>query len=452
VRLALDRMAAGGIRDHLGGGFHRYSVDRTWLVPHFEKMLYDQALLANLYADASRGFGDPGYAAVAEEILEYVCREMTSPEGGFHSAQDADSEGEEGKFFVWSKAEVVEVLGPDRAAVFCQAYGVTDEGNFEGHNILHRVAADVPADDAQLAASRRLLLEGRRQRVAPATDRKVVADWNGLMISAMTRGGRLLGRDDLVDAAVRSARFVLSDLMAEGTLAHVRGGGGRRVPGFLDDYAFFARACLDLFEARPAEGFIAIALSLAERLLAEFSDREGGGFYFTGSRAEALVARTCDLHDGAVPGGNSVAAELLFRLWALTGEEKYRVSAQGVVDRFLTDALRVPYGSAHLLTVVRRELCGPRSVVILGDAAGRRRLEAAALASRGSASVVIAVGDEGRDGLPPAMRGKKAPAEGALAWVCEGSTCSLPVATVEELGALLERKPATRQPAPEDGE
>ncbi|MFN2377433.1 MAG: thioredoxin domain-containing protein [Candidatus Binatia bacterium] len=456
VRLALDRMAAGGIRDHLGGGFHRYSVDRSWLVPHFEKMLYDQALLASLYTDASRIFGEAGYASVAAEILDYVCREMTSPEGGFYSAQDADSEGEEGKFFVWSKAEVSEVLGPERAAMFCDAYGLTDEGNFEGHNIVHRVATEAPAagpaEDVELAVSKQLLLERRRQRVAPGTDRKVVADWNGLMISAMARGGRLLGREDLVEAAVRAARFVLSDLGEDGALAHVRGGGGRRVPGFLDDYAFLGRACLDLFEARPAADFLATALSLADRLLDEFSDPEGGGFYFTGSCAEALVARTCDLHDGAVPGGNSVAAEVLFRLWALTGEEKYRVSAQGVVDRFLTDALRVPYGSAHLLTVVRRELHGPRTVVILGDAGERRNLEAAALASRGPASVVIAIDDEGRDDLPPTMRGKKAPDEGALAWVCEGSTCSLPVATTEELRVLLERKPAARQPVSEDGE
>jgi len=446
VRLALDRMAAGGVRDHLGGGFHRYSVDRVWLVPHFEKMLYDQALLADLYANAATSFDETRYAGVAEEILDYVVREMTSPEGGFHSAQDADSEGEEGKFFVWSRAEIVEQLGADAAAQFCKAYDVTDKGNFEGRNILHLASpaagparSDRPATECEgaLAESRALLLQLRSRRIAPATDCKIVTDWNGLTISAMARVGQITGRRDFVEAGARAAGFVRSELMVDGELRHVHSGGTARVPAFLDDYAFFGRASLDLFGVLPRADFLESARFCAERLLEDFADRAGGGFYFTGERGESLVARTCDLHDGAVPAGNSVAAELFLRLWSLTGDDRYRRAGQDVLDRFLADGLRNPYGASHLLAVAERSRRGWKTVVVVGERCARESLAAAARAVYDPACTVVPIESSQEDWYPEALRGKKQPAEGAWAYVCEGSTCSMPLATAIELETAL---------------
>jgi uncharacterized protein YyaL (SSP411 family) len=437
VKRSLDRMAAGGIRDHLGGGFHRYSVDQVWLVPHFEKMLYDQALLAAVYTDAARFFDEPRYAEVALEILDYVVREMTSPDGGFYSAQDADSEGEEGKFFVWSKAEIEEVLGARRALAFCETYGVTAEGNFEGRNILHLASGSPQAATDGLEASRKLLLERRSHRVPPATDRKIVVDWNGLMISAMARAGVAFGRADLVEAAARAAAFCRTFATDPAGLKHVHPAGSARIPAFLDDYAFFGRACLDLLEARPEAVHLETARSCADRLLDGFLDTERGGFYFTELRGGALVARTCDLHDGAVPAGNSVAAELLLRLWTLTGEELYRRAAQGVIDRFLAEALRVPYGGSHLLGVAERLRRGLRTVIVVGEQAARERLSAAARAVYDPSSTVFALEKVGERWQPEAFQGKATPANGAAAYVCEGSTCSLPISGQAELARAL---------------
>jgi uncharacterized protein YyaL (SSP411 family) len=440
VRLSLDRMAAGGIRDHLGGGFHRYSVDQVWLVPHFEKMLYDQALLAGLYTEAARFFGAAAYRDVAVEILEYVLREMTSPEGGFYSAQDADSEGEEGKFFVWTRAEMDEVLGARRGRAFAEAYGVTDTGNFEGRTILHLLEDAPRPDAAELAAMRKELLEHRSRRVAPATDRKIVLDWNGLLITAMARAGVAFARPDFVDAAERAAAFCRSRGSDSGGLTHVHPAGSTRVPAFLDDYAFLGRSCLDLLEARPKAVHFEGAVWCADRLLEGFLDAERGGFYFTEARGETLVARTCDLHDGAVPAGNSIAAELMLRLWALTGEERYRRAGQGVLDRFLGDALRLPYGGAHLLGVADRLRRALRTAVIVGEPAARERLSAMAREVYDPSLTVVSLEKGSESWQPEAFHGKDAPAVGAAAYVCEGSTCSLPISGEENLVRVLRER------------
>jgi uncharacterized protein YyaL (SSP411 family) len=442
VRLSLDRMAAGGIRDHLGGGFHRYSVDQVWLVPHFEKMLYDQALLAGLYTEAARFFDAAPYRDVAIEILEYVLGEMTSPEGGFHSAQDADSEGEEGKFFVWSQAEIDEVLGTERGRRFGTAYGVTAGGNFEGRTILNLLEDSPRPDAGELAAMRKELLQHRSRRVAPATDRKIVVDWNGLMISAMARAGVAFGRPDLIDSAERAAAFCRSLATASGGLTHVHPAGSTRVPAFLDDYAFLGRSCLDLLEARPQAVHFEGAVWCADRLLEGFLDAGRGGFYFTEARGETLVARTCDLHDGAVPAGNSIAAELMLRLWALTGDERYRKAGQSVIDRFLGDALRLPYGGAQVLGLADRLRRGLRTVVIVGEPAARERLSAMARDVYDPSLAVVALEKSSESWQPEAFHGKTAPAVGAGAYVCEGSTCSLPISREDELaGVLRERAP-----------
>jgi uncharacterized protein YyaL (SSP411 family) len=432
-------MAAGGIRDHLGGGFHRYSVDRTWLVPHFEKMLYDQALLAGLYVEASLFFEDREYAEVAEEILEYVAREMTSADGGFFSAQDADSQGEEGKFFVWTRDEILAVLGGERGSWFCDAYGVTADGNFEGRNILHRAAGKRSASggESELAAARAVLLERRSARVPPETDRKIVADWNGLMISAMATAAAVLQRDDLMRVAERAAGFVRESMMNGGRLRHVQAGGEARVPAFLDDYAFFGRACLDLFAVSPRKEHFQTAVACADRLLAEFLDPDGGGFFFTGIQSEKLVARTCDLHDGAVPAGNSVAADLLLRLWTLTGDDRYRQAGESVMERFLGEAVARPYSAAWLLCVAARSHRGLRTVVIAGEDHARSGLELAARHVFDRRTTVIAPAVEEAEWFPSVLRAKSAPIGGAVAYLCEGTTCSLPMSSQRELRIAL---------------
>ena len=454
VRLTLDRMAAGGIRDHLGGGFHRYSVDRIWLVPHFEKMLYDQALIATLYADASRFADDARYLGVAEEIADYVAREMTSPEGGFYSAQDADSEGEEGKYFVWTRAEIMDLLGELPGRRFCEAYGVTTGGNFEGASILHLADGGqrrTRDERAELAAGRRRLLEHRSRRVAPGTDRKIVADWNGLMISAMVRVGRLAARPDLIDAAERAATFVGSAMQGAGGLRHVHAGGASKIPAFLDDYAFYGRACLDLFAARPAERHLAVARDCADQLLREFVDEARGGFFFTGSRSEALVVRTCELHDGAVPAGNSVAAELLLRLWSLTGDDDYRRGGQGVIDRFSGEAIRYPYGASWLLALAECAGLGLRTAVVVGEAEVREQLSRTALGVYDPRCTVIELQGEEQPWWPSALRGKTPPGQGAAVYICEGTTCSLPIRDVDALRSEMSSRDDGVMEAEEQG-
>jgi uncharacterized protein YyaL (SSP411 family) len=449
VRLSLDGMAAGGMRDHLGGGFHRYSVDRVWLVPHFEKMLYDQALMAVLYAEASKCFSEPAYAEVATHVLDYVVAEMTSSDGGFFSAQDADSEGEEGKYFVWKPEEVADSLGPERSPLFCEAYDVAPGGNFEGASILRRVRSaeelarahgvSEAVVEARLAEGRQLLLQRRRRRPAPATDRKILTDWNGLMVSAMASVGRQLGREDLVDVAVRALEFLRHEVLLPSGLRHVHASGVAKVPAFLDDYAFFGRASLDVLSVRPRAEYFETARCCADRLLAEFRDEGAGGFHFTAGSSERLVARPSDLHDGAVPAGNSVAAELMLRLWSLTGDDRYRVAGESVIARFGGEALRQPYGASHLLAVAGRHRRGLTTVVVAGEAESRATLSAAAREAYHPGAMVIALGTGHEDWWPSAFRGKPVPAEGARAYVCEGLTCGMPEDEADRLRAALHR-------------
>jgi uncharacterized protein YyaL (SSP411 family) len=444
VRLSLDAMAAGGIHDQLGGGFHRYSVDRVWLVPHFEKMLYDQALLARLYVDASRRFGSGRYARVASRIFDYVLREMTDDGGGFFSAQDADSEGEEGRFFVWTEDEITSVLGPERSARFCRAHGVRAGGNFEGRSILHRPLGQPGEQDdfgdqqeAELDADRERLLRARQARVAPATDRKIVADWSSLMLGAMAAASTVLRRPDLLLAATRAAAFIRDRMWPADGLRHVHAGGDAKVPAFLDDYAMFGRACLDLYEAAPDAVHLDAALRCADRLLADFHDDANGGFFFTAAGGETLVARTNDLHDGAVPSGNSVAAELLLRLWSLTGEERYRAAGDRVLERFLGVAERQPYGASQLLVVTARSERGLRVIAVAGEPSVRAALSQAARDVYDPATTVIEIDSAQENALPPALRGKAAPAGEARAYVCQGTTCSLPIGDPQALRDAL---------------
>ena len=329
VRLTLDKMANGGIYDQLGGGFHRYSTDAQWLAPHFEKMLYDNALLVPVYLEAFQATGNANDARVVRETLDYVLREMTQPQGGFYSTQDADSEGEEGKFFVWTEDKVLALLGPEDGRLFCYAYDVTPRGNWEGHNILnrpkpHEQAAKVlqisPKDlETVLTRCRARLFDARSRRIAPARDDKVLVSWNGLMIAAMSQAAAILGEPRYAGAANSAAEFILANMCdADGRLLHSFKDGKARFNAYLDDYACLIDGLVDLYQATFEPRWLGIALDLAEQMLSRFDDPRGG-FFYTSIDHEQLVARVKDTQDNATPSGNGMAAYALARLGTLTG-------------------------------------------------------------------------------------------------------------------------------------
>src|SRR5215212_6878950 len=340
VRLTLDRMAAGGIYDHLGGGFARYSTDDEWLVPHFEKMLYDNALLARAYLHGWQVLGHERYRRICEETLDWMLREMRGPEGGFYSALDADSEGEEGRFYVWRAEEIREVIGNDpncsrlsseQVEGLLQFYGVSERGNFEGKNVLHLAGGADGEEPEGLAEMRRALFEARAQRVHPGLDDKRLTSWNALAIAALADAGAVLGREDYLDAARECAEFVLSQLRdADGRLLRTYKDDRAHLNAYLEDHAFLLEALLTLYESSCEQRWFVEALSLAESMIDRFGDPQRGGFYSTSSDHEELIARRKEVGDHPIPSGNSSAAMGLLRLGALTGERRYEEAAEGV--------------------------------------------------------------------------------------------------------------------------
>ena len=366
----LEMMARGGMYDQIGGGFHRYSVDERWLVPHFEKMLYDNAQLARVYLEAYQVTGDAAFRAVAVDVLDYVLREMTAPEGGFYSATDADWEGEEGRFFVWTPAEVREALGDDEAArLFCAAYDVTEAGNFEGHNIpnlprpLDEVAAELglslDALQASLAASRARLYAARARRVAPGLDDKVLTAWNGLMIGAFAEGFRVIGDPRYLDAATRAAAFLRAQLVtADGRLLRTWRAGKAHLGAYLEDYAYLAAGLLDLYEAGGDPAHLREAERLAGRIREDFA-AEDGGFYSTARGHESLILRHREGHDGATPAANAVAAHALARLSYHLDREDLREEATRALRAWGKAIARQPRAFATSLAAVDLLLDGP---------------------------------------------------------------------------------------------
>jgi uncharacterized protein YyaL (SSP411 family) len=377
VRVSLDRMASGGIYDHLGGGFARYSVDQRWLVPHFEKMLYDNALLADAYLDGALALGNAEYAQVARETLDYVLTDMTDPAGGFHSTEDADSEGVEGKFYVWTRDEIEAVLGAEQAGRFCFVYGVTNEGNFEGKNILQlprtvQKSAELKGWDPrelqeELAGARAKLLEVRQRRVRPGKDDKVLASWNGLMIQAMARAAGILEDDRYLQAATRAAEFVLSEMRGnDGRLLHTWRHGSAKLDAYLDDYATLANALVSLYEASFDESWIDRAVELVETMLRDFRDAGQGGFYFTSSHHEELISRTKDIYDDATPSGNAMAATALVRLGKLTGQAEYLQAADEILNLGRNMMEHTPMAAAQLLIALDLREGPTYEVVLIG--------------------------------------------------------------------------------------
>jgi uncharacterized protein YyaL (SSP411 family) len=437
----LEKMAAGGLHDQLAGGFHRYSTDERWLVPHFEKMLYDNALLAVAYVEAWQATGRADFARVARSTLDYLVRDLASPEGGLYSATDADSEGEEGRCFTWSLAEVEAVLG-EAAPRFARFFGVRPEGNWEGVNVLHVPAPD-EAEWAALAPARARLLAVRDRRIQPLRDDKVLASWNGLAISALAFGGRALAEPRWVAAAERAAAHVLERMVVDGRLQRSWLDGAAGTPAFLDDHAFLADGLLDLYEATFAPRWLSAALGLAERLDVLFGDPEGGGWFTTAADHERLLVREKPTHDGAEPSGGSVAVRVMQRLAAFTGEERWhRLAARGLAQAAPTLAA-APLSLHELLLSVDATL-GPTPEVVLVWPAGapppegmlavlrRTFLPARALlgAAEGAPLGALAA-------LTPIVAGKAAVGGSPTAWVCERGACRLPVTTPEALESAL---------------
>jgi uncharacterized protein YyaL (SSP411 family) len=454
VRLALRGMRAGGIWDHLGGGFHRYSTDERWLVPHFEKMLYDNALLLCLYTEAFRAFGDEAYRATARAIGAYLLGEMESPAGGFFASQDADSEGEEGKFFVWTETEIREALDRDDLAIrtALRYFGVTDEGNFEstGATVLHEsqslsavaneLATPLGEVEAALERARLQLRDAREKRVKPFRDEKILTSWNGLVIGALADSADVLGRPAFLAAAVRAFDRIEKDLVTARGVERLVKDGVVRGPGFLDDYAYLASAALDLYEATSAPRYVEVAKRLADAILARFWDDAEGGFFFTPSDGEKLITRNQDPFDQAVPSGGSIAALVLLRLGAMT-DEKYVEPARRYLERVAPNAIDNPFGFGQTICVLDRLVRGAVDVVILGakDDPRAQALHRAALARYlPNRNVVWAdPADPASLAAAPILTAGKPRASAPSAFVCQGQTCSAPVATAEELTALL---------------
>jgi uncharacterized protein YyaL (SSP411 family) len=433
VEETLDAMLAGGIYDQLGGGFARYSVDAVWLVPHFEKMLYDNALLARAYLHGWQTLGHQRYRRVCEETLDWMLREMRGPEGGFYSALDADSEGEEGRFYVWFPEQIREVLG-DGAEAVIEHYGVSERGNFEGANILHLAGGAEAAPPPGLVEARRALYEARAKRVWPGLDDKRLTSWNALAIAALAEAGAVLGREDYLDAARECAGFVLGSLRdEEGRLLRTYRDGDARLNAYLEDHAFLLEALLTLYEASFELRWFEAARALGDEMITRFADAERGGFFSTSDDHEELIARRKEVGDHPIPAGNSAAALGLLRLEALTGEREYGSRVEGVLRLFAKTAIQHPESFAHLLQALDFHLEPTREVALIGgDVAPLTAIVRSDLRPR----LVLAAGPEG-SAEPPLLEGRTMIDGKPTAYVCENFACQLPVSSSEALANLL---------------
>ncbi len=385
VRETLDSMRNGGIYDHIGFGFHRYSVDQEWLVPHFEKMLYDQATIAMAYIEAFQATADEKYKETAQEIFEYVLRDMQAPEGGFYSAEDADSEGVEGKFYVWKKNEINEVLGREDAKFASKIFDITDEGNFSeeatgkktGSNILHvENSLDEIADiigmkkeDVRKKIEKiiKLLFNAREKRIHPHKDDKILTDWNGLMISALSKGAQVFDDRKYLKAAMSSADFILDNLFYNNRLLHRFRDGEAAIDANLDDYAFLISGLLDIYEASFNPKYLKFAIVLNKTLLDHFWDAENGGFYFTPDYGEDILVRKKEIYDGAIPSGNSVQMLNLLRLSTMTENEEFKHKAMELEKAFSQDVIRTPTAHTQLMVAIDFKLGPSYEIVVAGS-------------------------------------------------------------------------------------
>ena len=440
VEVTLDRMAMGGIYDQLGGGFHRYSTDTFWLVPHFEKMLYDNALLARLYLHAYQATRKPLYRRIVEETLEYVRREMADPRGGFYSAQDADSEGVEGKFFVWRPEETIDVLGETDGEIINKYFGVTRRGNFEGLSILS-VTEDAPSFARKvgvgeeefvelLERSRAKLLKAREGRIRPARDEKVLTAWNGLMLSAFAEAGAVLGRSDYTAVASRNAEFVLDNLTEEGRLLRTYKDGRAKIKGYLEDHAFLIDGLISLHEATFEGRWLREAIDLGNAMVELFWDETSGQFYDTGRDHEELVVRPRDITDNMIPSGGSMAANVLLRLSLISGDSEQQRRAVVALRSARELMERFPTGAGHWLCTLDFYLDTVKEIAIVGD---RQDASTLALASEvyryflpNRVFLGMNDGEQSVAGIP-LLEGREALEARPAAYVCQNYVCRLPV-------------------------
>ncbi len=451
VERTLQKMAHGGMYDQLGGGFHRYSVDRVWLVPHFEKMLYDNALLARLYLHTYQLTGNPFYRRIVTETLDYVVREMTDPAGGFYSTQDADSEGEEGKFFLWTPAEIRAILGDAEGDIFCTAYDVKPGGNFEGKSILNlpqpleqvaetlNLGLDTLNDI--LTKGRARLFEAREKRIKPSRDEKIITAWNGLMLAALAEAGRMLERPDYIEVATRNAEFILTTLRQDGRLFRTWKAepGQAKLMGYLEDYAFYADGLLALYQTTFEPRWFQAAQELMDVVLEHFSDQQAGGFFDTADDHEILVTRPKSLQDNASPSGNSMAVRTLLLLAAYTGRARYETPAIEALASLQQVLAQYPAAFAHWLGALEFALASPREIALIGQlgAADTTALLRVVQQPYRPNQVVAVTGEDEAASHPELAHNRPARNDQATVYVCQNFTCQQPVTTVETLAALL---------------
>ncbi len=437
VEYTLTKMANGGIYDQLGGGFHRYTVDAIWLVPHFEKMLYDNAQLVRVYLHAFQVTGNEFYKRVAIDTLEYIKREMLDPSGGFYSTQDADSEGEEGKFFVWTPDEIASLLGEKEADLFCEYYDVTQDGNFEGHNILN-VKDPYRATDgyARFSEQRAKLFAEREKRIKPGRDEKVLTAWNGLMLAAFADAAAVLEDAEYLRIAKNNAAFIQAHLQADGRLLRTWKDGTAKLNGYLEDYANVADGLLVLFQSSGERSHLTEARRLADTMITEFWDEENGGFFFTANDHEELIVRNKDFYDNATPSGNSVAADVLLRLAKLTGDERYERFAVATLRSAGSQAKRHPQGFGRTLSALEFHLSPTKEVVVVGGVNNElaREINQRYLPD---AVAVFAENSVEEDLEIPLLTGRKLVDGKPTVYVCENFVCERPVTTIDELRKLL---------------
>ena len=456
VDKSLTHMAEGGLYDQLGGGFHRYSTDREWRVPHFEKMLCDNALMARLYLDAFQATQQDVYRTIPEEIFEYVNREMTSPEGAFFTSQDADTEGREGIYFTWELKEILDLLGPRHAQVFARMYGITPAGQIERRNVLNVMLDMEKTAEAERVAifevghiiknAKKALMEARNKRPQPHRDEKILAGWNGLMISALAKGFIVLRKELYLERAATCADFIWKTLWQDGSLLRVYKDGRARFNGCLEDYAYFLEGLVALYEASLEPQWLEKARTLAQSMIDRFWDEDGGGFFMTANDHEILVARLKNSMDDAMPSANAVAALALLRLGRLTGNQLFEEKGRKTVEAFQGHMEQRPAAFTAMLSAMDFMETSPVEIVLSGpegDKEYQNMLETVYRDYRPNQMVVVHQGEETAQWIPWA-EGRGAVSNQPTAYVCKEGTCHPPVHTTHALYNLLGRPPEIR--------
>jgi len=445
VEKTLESMYKGGIYDHIGFGFSRYSTDEKWLVPHFEKMLYDNALLAIAYLEGYQATKKKKYAEIAQQIFTYVLRDMTSPEGGFYSAEDADSEGEEGKFYIWSKKEINDILGDKDGEKYCKYYNITDEGNFEGFNIPNLINSVIPDEDNELVEScRKKLFDYRIKRIHPHKDDKILTAWNGLMIAAMAIGGRVLHNEVYTQAAEKAAEFILSKLVREdGRLLARYRDGDAAIPAYVDDYAYLIWGLIELYESTYKPKYLKKSLALNQDLIKLFWDNKSGGLFLYGSDSEQLIIRPKELYDGATPSVNSVAALNFIRLARMTGQHELEEKAQNMFSIFGKQVQRMARGYAFFLTAMLFSISKSKDVVLVADSdhADTENMLNVIREDFRPFTMTIFCSDkfESIKELVPFIENYKTIDGKPTAYICENFACRAPIIDLKEFRKTLQK-------------